>query len=308
MVSREEENINSRKQELSLFADSVASFPISRPSLNCFIERFYKLNASHPSPQFASLDIVLNKFSAQKGTTCQPEFFDNVRQQTADKDPTILADILHRFATAEPRPAMPFLEACRGWVQKHAKDFGRKELAALQPVLSKDYYHLRINQTYAKIAEDLSQNYNRNLTDEISSLNNWAFRHQGKGLLNNLALRSTYINLLYERIVRDHSIKDFYPWQYAKKQKQTFKEEADLITGQFDKKSEKIICYPHALNKIYKLISNRDNFNLDACRTALQQFSGSPFYNDCQTILQAIDGGSKNRNVKLPRQTSFCHD
>lgn len=42
-------------------------------------------------------------------------------------------------------------------------------------------------------------------------LNRWAFAFKSDDLLKKLSFRNTYVNLLYERLVREHEIKTSFP-------------------------------------------------------------------------------------------------
>lgn len=289
-----------QKEVLRYFA--LTSFPISRCSLQKFTHIFYEITAQSNNPDFVHLNILVNKIALQNSLYRQTELFDNVHQQVIKSDAGAISAVLQSFAAEPQRPSSKFLAAVRQWVNKQTQNkLNEDDIAVLEPVLTAEYADDGIADTYLAIFGDLNLNYLREQSRDVNSLNGWAFGYREDELVPKLAFRSTYLNLLYERLVCGHTIKNINPQKYFWQQQCLFREMIKETGKVPDSKKGTLIGYPHARNKVYKQISNRDNFHLAALRTALQKrHVNSDFYEDCIAILDAVEGGAKNRDVKIP--------
>lgn len=290
------------EQQEALRYFALTTFPISRCSLQKFAHLFYEITAQSNNPDFVHLNILVNKIAFQNSQYRQTELFDNVRQQIIRSDASAISAVLQYFAAEPQRPSSQFLAAVRQWVNKQTRNkLNEDDIAVLEPVLTAEYADDRVADTYLAIFGDINLNYLHEQSRDVNTLNNWAFGYREDELVPRLAFRSTYLNLLYERLVCGHNIKNINPQKYFLQQQFLFREMIKETGKMPDPKKETLIGYPHARNKVYKQISNRDNFHLAALRTALQKrHVNSDFYEDCAAILDAIEGGAKNRDVKIP--------
>ena len=126
-------------------------------------------------------------------------------------------------------------------------------------------------------------------------------------LLKKLSFRNTYVNLLYERLVREHEIKNIVPEEHYRRHRLIVQRQIRELTGTLDAKGKEI-CRKYAINKVYKAVAGNDKFKLQSAAHALEKYEGESFYPETTAVLSALDGGVKNRDVRLPQKPYRGYD
>ena len=163
----------------------------------------------------------------------------------------------------------------------------------------------KMAKLYEKMPEKICEVQNNKVNYEISQLNNWAFGYKNDDLLKKLSLRSTCINLLYKRLVDEQSIGYINPQDFYQQHRLEMSRRVRDLTGTLDKEG-KIICRKYAINKVYKAEAASDNFKIDTLFSILGKYADQPFHDDCLSVLKAIGGGDKSRNVRMPLNERLC--
>lgn len=257
----------------------------------------------------------LNMLMAQRVLSYpeQKELFSDIPQKALRPDTDFIIrlsqDIIEETGTKAQKPSSRFVKNFTNFIigQIENYDFGRHDIARLKQFFANaQSLNTAAEHLCSNISQTIEQTQTTKLDREISSLNNWAFAFRSEDLLKKLSFRSVYINLLYERLIRDCSIKNADIEQIYRQHRMTTAQKVKELTGTTDGKG-KTICRKYAINKVYKAQVSADNFKLDCLHAALEQ-SNLSAYAECKEILQALHGGNKSRNVRMPlRFLSYEH-
>ncbi|MBP3546510.1 MAG: hypothetical protein J6K16_05200 [Alphaproteobacteria bacterium] len=248
----------------------------------------------------------INMLMWRKSPPQEQELFDDIKASSYRTDVNSLSQIIKIIDKVNvdftSRIPDSFIKRYQNFILEKIKttDFNTKDIEHLKETFADcESHNPKLQQMYQLMPDIIKQTQNEKIGKEIFSLNKWAFEYKNDDLLKKLSYRSTYINILYERLVREHSIKHIDITQQYQNHRIKMNRKVKELTGTTDSKGKEI-CRKYAINKIYKATANSDNFKLDCVKNALKKYVDTPFYDDCQDILQAIDGGEKSRNVKMP--------
>lgn len=278
-------------------------------------QRFSKLFA-RLAPQNSEIGFYpLNMLIAQRVSLYpeQKELFSDVRLKAVRPDTAFIInlsqDILEASCPRKGHISQQFLKNFENFITGQIKtyDFSRADINKLTHFFAEsDCHHPEQENLYHSLPDIIRQAQAAKLDKEVAPLNNWAFQFHSDDLLKKLSFRSTYINLLYERLIRNCSIKHINCEQIYQQHRMMTAKKVKELTGTTDSKG-KTICRKYAINKVYKAQASADNFKLDCLHAALEQDNLSS-YAECKEILQALHGGKKSRNVRMPlRFLSYEH-
>lgn len=242
----------------------------------------------------------------------QPELFDEVRQQVFRGD----AGGLAALAAAIGRETGARQPLCPGFADRTQRFFARQawhhsftddEIRRLRETLTEEYPNPQIRGIFAAAAAEAEQIQRQKRERDINMLNRWAFAFKSDDLLKKLSFRNTYVNLLYERLVREHEIKNIVPEEHYRRHRLIVQRQIRELTGTLDAKGKEI-CRKYAINKVYKAVAGNDKFKLQSAAHALEKYEGESFYPETTAVLSALDGGIKNRDVRLPQKPYRGYD
>lgn len=234
----------------------------------------------------------------------ETDIFDELRQEVFRGDACGLEKIARAIGdNADRRQTI-----CSGFDKRTRQFFARQiwghsftdeEISRLQGILRRRCTHPRIEETLRASAEEAAFIQRRKRNRDLNTINRWAYAFASDDLLKKLSFRNTYINIAYERLVRQHDTKDINPDILFNRHRLEVQRKIKDLTGRKDAKGKEI-CRKYAINKVYKAVAGQDKFKLECVARALEKYRGEEFYHDTSVILKALDGGDKNRNVLLP--------
>lgn len=290
----------------SVLEEYVLSAPnMGNQNFEPFCNAFSQYLIYNPNADFYSAEIALARRSQEKSTN-EPELFDEVNQQLIFGDANGLNILLNyleqncpKFAHLPPK----FDHKFRHFIAKQmwCHSFSDKQIADLQQTLTAEVANTELQNIFKLGAKDISDINQQKIERDVNELNRWAFTFKSDDLLKKLSFRSTYANLAYELLVRKREIKNISPETYYQKHRLSTQAKINELTGTLDNKG-KVICRKYALNKVYKSIASNDTFKLESVAYALNKSVNESYYDDCQTILKALEGGKKYREVKIPQK------
>ena len=270
-----------------------------------FLIAFSQCVVNNSKVNFYSAEIALARRS-QEQSSYEPEFFDEVNQQLFLGDAQGLTSILTEIGKSCPKhQRLPknFDKKFRSFLAKQIQchSFSNSQITSFLQTLTTEFPNSELNQIYNSCANDIRDIKKRKIERDICELNKWAFDFKSNDLLKKLSFRNTYINLAYELLVKEHEIKSISPEKYYQNHRIKIQKEIRNITGALDKKGKKI-CRKYAINKVYKAVSSSDTFKFEAVLKAMKKNINEDFYEECQVILKAIEGGRKHREVNIPQK------
>ena len=262
------------------------------------------------SCDFDGLRVALARKS-MGNESCERELFDDIEKSPPQIDRKALNDlivILGQNTKYMDNPPEAFLDDFEEFIDKKVRyySFRDQDIAKMQEVLQDDYTNPKIRERFEQIAERVEKVHKQKRNRKLTELNKWAFGYKNEDLIKKLSFRSTYVNILYESIVRQNDIKDISIEDYYHQHRLKVQQRITALTGTTDTKG-KVIVRKYAGNKVYKTISAQDKFKLQACRNALVNYQDESFYDDTASMLTALDGGEKNRDLKKPLR-SYHYD
>lgn len=271
-----------------------------------FVGLFAYLAPKSTEISFYPLEVILNRRYCCLSE--QRDFFDNIQNPAQNVDVSFLGQTLQSIGTAcryNTPVSENFVKNFETFIERQItyKDFRAEDIQTLNRFFDNTQCsNPTIERLYASMPLKIIQMQNTKIDKEVTALNEWAFAFKSDDLLKKLSFRSTYINLLYERLVRERSIGQILPESNFNNHRLEINKKIKELTGTFDKKGQKI-CRRYAINKIYKAQSAADNFKLDCIKSALEHYDKLPSYAFCKEIICAADGGAKNRHVQIPCKT-----
>lgn len=290
----------------SVLEEYVLSAPnMGHQNFESFCLAFSQYVTCNPNADFYSAEIALARRSQEKNIY-EPELFDEVNQQLFFGDADGLNILFQHIGQRCPKfKYLPinFDTKFRHFVAKQmwCHSFSEQQTDKLKQTLTSEFANSEIQNIFQLGALDISNISKQKIERDIEELNRWAFAFKSDDLLKKLSFRNTYANLAYELLVRKREIKNISPEAYYHKHRLTTQAKIKELTGTTDRFG-KIIRRKYALNKVYKLVAANDTFKLESVTYALKNYQEAPFYDDCQTILTALEGGKKYRDVKIPRR------
>lgn len=268
---------------------------------------FAKLSPKDDYVSFYPINMLLWR----KSSTQEQELFDEITASSRRPDINALSRIVQIIdkvnSDFSSRIPDSFIKRYQDFILEKIKttDFSTQDIEHLgQTFTNCESHNPKLQKMYQLMPDMMRKTQNEKISKEIHSLNKWAFEYKNDDLLKKLSYRSTYINLLYERLVREHSIKHIDITQQYQNHRIKMNRKVKELTGTTDSKGKEI-CRKYAINKVYKATANSDNFKFDCIKNALEKYADTPFYDDCRDILRAIDGGEKSRNVKMPVKITY---
>lgn len=268
---------------------------------------FAKLSPKDDYVSFYPINMLLWRKSSPQ----EQELFDDITASSRRPDINALSRIIQitdkvnsDFSSRIPDS---FIKRYQDFILEKIKttDFSTQDIEQLSQTFANcESHNPKLQKMYQLMPDMMRKTQNEKIGKEIHSLNKWAFEYKNDDLLKKLSYRSTYINLLYERLVREHSIRYIDITQQYQNHRIKMNQKVKELTGTTDSKGKEI-CRKYAINKVYKATASSDNFKFDCIKNALEKYTDTPFYDDCRDILRAIDGGEKSRNVKMPVKITY---
>lgn len=261
---------------------------------------------------YYAAELALARRAMLKNGNDHPELFDEVRQQVFYGDAEGLEKLIRTLtATVPPRAFIPpaFENHTRQFLKKQVMhySFTDRDIAGLQQQLSLAAANNQLARIWENAVAEIGEIHRRKRERDLDGLNRWGFQFQSNDLLKKLSFRNTYINLAYERLVREHEIKNIRPEDYCRQHRLKVQKQINDLIGTTDTKGKRI-CRKYAINKVYKAIAGQDKFKLQNVWKALEKYQDESFHAETAAILTALDGGAKNRDVRLPRRPCPQYD
>jgi hypothetical protein len=277
---------------------------VSQKSFEDFATVFCKLASKSNEINFYSLWIVFSKRTYNTRVSDR-DIFDDIPRSPDYIDKKALNSlilILGKNTGYMETPSNPFLKKISDFITEKISVYSFKdnEIEHLQGILTDDNYpNPKIRSIYGHIANSIAAVQKEKRTQDVNRINKWAFEQNFRkdDLLKILSFRSTYINMLYETIIKSNSTKDIVIEDYYGKHRLLVDQKVKELTGTFDKKGKEIVR-KYAVNKVYKAIAAHDKFKHNVLLHNINNYQDEPFYADTIDILEALDGGDKNRDIK----------
>ena len=278
---------------------------VSKSKYNEFAEVFCRLAHKSDEINFHSLWVITAKRSGI-GQISDRDLFDDIKTRPNNIDKKALNNligIMGKSVKYNDYPSAKFLNKFTDFITEKVKyySFKDKEIAQMQEVLSEEYHNKRISESFLDIASKVETIHKNKRSNNIKLLNDWAYKYNLKSddLIKQLSFRSTYINLLYESVIKENDIDNINIQDYYLQHRMKVQKNVAELTGTTDT-TGKIIVRKYAINKVYKAIGSQDKFKHNALIHSLEKHQDQPFYNDAKNILVALDGGKKNREIQKP--------
>lgn len=313
MLSLENEAVLFTSAADFILQEYALSVPdMSAKHFDFFCQVFARAASQSNKVSYQAAETVLARRALLTENNDPPELFDEVRQQTFRGDIQSLSKLAAAIGSSRSYMQPP----CSGFVEQTRKfftrqiwyhSFGEKEIQKLQHILSAEYPNPSLRKGFLGIAAEIGQISRQKRERDLNGLNRWAFAFRSDDLLKKLSFRHIYVNLAYERLIREHEIKNIDPENYYRQHRLIVQHQIKELTGQTDAKGKEI-CRKYALNKVYKAIAGQDKFKLESVTRALEQYAHENYYRETTAILSALDGGVKNRNVRLPQKPCRNYD
>lgn len=312
MLSLEDEAVLLTSAADLVLQEYVLSAPtMSAKHFGLFCRTFARLAPRSQDITYQAAEAALARRALSVENT-QPELFDEVRQQVFRGD----AGGLAALAAAIGRETGARQPLCPGFADRTQRFFARQawhhsftddEIRRLRETLTEEYPNPQIRGIFAAAAAEAEQIQRQKRERDINMLNRWAFAFKSDDLLKKLSFRNTYVNLLYERLVREHEIKNIVPEEHYRRHRLIVQRQIWELTGTLDAKGKEI-SRKYAINKVYKAVAGNDKFKLQSAAHALEKYEGESFYPETTAVLSALDGGVKNRDVRLPQKPYRGYD
>lgn len=312
MLSLEDEAVLLTSAADLVLQEYVLSAPtMSAKHFGLFCRTFARLAPRSQDITYQAAEAALARRALSVENT-QPELFDEVRQQVFRGD----AGGLAALAAAIGRETGARQPLCPGFADRTQRFFARQawhhsftddEIRRLRETLTEEYPNPQIRGIFAAAAAEAEQIQRQKRERDINMLNRWAFAFKSDDLLKKLSFRNTYVNLLYERLVREHEIKNIVPEEHYRRHRLIVQRQIRELTGTLDAKGKEI-SRKYAINKVYKAVAGNDKFKLQSAAHALEKYEGESFYPETTAVLSALDGGVKNRDVRLPQKPYRGYD
>lgn len=299
-----EENITKYYEFMSNYAR--ASSNITPEFINKYVSTLLKMSEIDKNRivKLKPLYDLLCKKALENKDGVQQELFSDIKAPKDTIDKRLLLGLIDTFAKEKGNKSYHpmlnnFTNMYRFAVANNS--FSNEDINKLSDNLEQDRgYDFKLSESFNKLSNDLKAIYDYKKEDEINRLNQWAFDNKSNDFVEKLSLRSTYINILYEKLVKDNDITHLNPNKYYENHKAKVQKDIKDLVGTQDKNG-KVICHKYALNKVYKLIGGNDKVKLENIQFIMKKYhSDSPYYDDVHDIISAFDGGKKNRNIRQP--------
>lgn len=296
---------NYKSANFILYKYAFALPVVSKAKYAEFADVFCKLASNSNEISFNSLWIMTAKRNGVSQVSDR-DLFDDISVSPLQIDKTSLNNLINTLGKVVKTQAAPsniFLKNFSDFIAKKVKEysFKDKEISQMQEVLNSEYANSKVSDSFKILAQDVKKIHSSKRIKEINELNNWAFKcnFTNDNLLKKLSFRSTYINLLYEAIIKENNIRDINIQEYYQQHRIKIGKQVAELTGSKDAKGKEIVR-KYAINKVYKAVGAQDKFKHNAILHNLSKYQDYEFYEDTVNILEALDGGPKNRNLKQP--------
>lgn len=256
MLSLEDEAVLLTSAADLVLQEYVLSAPaMSAKHFGLFCRTFARLAPRSQDITYQAAEAALARRALSVENT-QPELFDEVRQQVFRGDAGGLAALAAAIGreTGARQPLCPsFADRTRRFFARQAwhHSFTDDEIRRLRETLTEEYPNPQIRGIFAAAAAEAEQIQRQKRERDINMLNRWAFAFKSDDLLKKLSFRNTYVNLLYERLVREHEIKNIVPEEHYRRHRLIVQRQIRELTGTLDAKGKEI-CRKYAINKVYK--------------------------------------------------------
>lgn len=222
MLSLEDEAVLLTSAANLVLQEYVLSAPtMSAKHFGLFCRTFARLAPRSQDITYQAAEAALARRALSVENT-QPELFDEVRQQVFRGDAGGLAALAAAIGreTGARQPLCPgFADRTRRFFARQAwhHSFTDDEIRRLRETLTEEYPNPQIRGIFAAAAAEAEQIQRQKRERDINMLNRWAFAFKSDDLLKKLSFRNTYVNLLYERLVREHEIKNIVPEEHYRR-------------------------------------------------------------------------------------------
>lgn len=295
----------------------LQQYALSAPDMGAarfdfFCRTFSRCATRSENIGYYAAELALARRAMLKNGNDHPELFDEVRQQVFYGDAEGLEKLIATLTETVPARAFispGFETRTRQFLKEQVThySFTDRDIAGLQQKLSLAAANDRLARIWENAVAEIGEIHRSKRERDLDGLNRWSFQFQSDDLLKKLSFRNTYVNLAYERLVREHEIKNIRPEDYCRQHRLKVQKQINDLTGTTDAKGRQI-CRKYAINKVYKAVAGQDKFKLQSVWKALEKYQDESFYADTAAILTALDGGAKNRDVRLPRRPYRQYD
>lgn len=162
-------------------------------------------------------------------------------------------------------------------VEKHS--FSKKEMRQMRSQFKEFSYHSDSTEDFfLSISNEMQKTYTSKFRNEVLGLNNWVKDKNFKDETERLAVRSTYIDILHERLINDKSIASVNLEEGLKERLDRFRDDPQTNVEKDALKANRIV---QAVKTVYK---NRD------------------FIRNIKNTICYVDGGKKTRTAIIQRR------
>lgn len=176
------------------------------------------------------------------------------------------------------------------WLQKlvDKNDFNYTEIKNLQTILDAEKVGTYLTEKrFHDFAECIEMSYLQKRMRDVEKINQWVYKNSTQDKQELLSLRSVYVNLLSERLVRDRSVEPYNADVYFRAHKQ-------LVSKQK--------C---SFAELQRLAEETDGPKIDNLRLVLKKvYSDTGFYEETMSILDSFNSNAKEQKI-LQMPTRF---
>lgn len=264
-----------------------------------FFRRFAELNLDMLAKaddymqcyDFTAVDIMLARRAERVSEGIQQELFAKIQPVRSRIDKRglfvfseLMAERIGRGGVAAER----LVWLGTPWLQKLTaeNDFNHHEIGKLREIFDEDKIGLRLTgKRLHDFGESIELDYRQRRRAEVEGLNRWIYANPTDDPAELLSLRTVYVNMLSERLIRDNRIGDYNLDAY-------YRGHRILVKNQNE-----------SLPNLQKQAEMCDGPKLDNLRMVLERFySENSFFDECMDILNDFDSDAKKRKqLQMPR-------
>lgn len=240
---------------------------------------------------FGALEIYLCRRAQKYPNPIEQELFGKVHRlpDLIDKKGVIdVAKIIFEQMMYNREKSNKLPERSCQWVSDLVKKyhFRQSEIDDLKQIFSPDKAtNMELGAMYQSLNNEIQMTYNMRQAKEIETLNRWVYGVKTEDNVDLLSVRSTYVNLLTEKLVCDNDISKYNPEAFYRSHRALVRKQPDSVELLSDK-SENCDC-PKIDN--LKMVMNK-------------KYQDTDFYPNVMDILDSLDSNKKKANViQLPK-------
>lgn len=239
---------------------------------------------------FGALETYLKRRAQKHPNPVEQELFGKVRlcPDLIDKKGVMVAAKTMVALMQEPQePSSKLAEESCKWLAGLVKNyhFRQSEIDDLKqtfdPEKALTTNHFRL---FSSLNNELQVTYNLRQNQEIKAINDWACEIKTDDKVDLLSVRSTYVNLLTEKLICDNDISKMHPEAFYRSHRALVRRQPDNMQ-ELSHKSER--C---------------DGPKIDNLRMVMdKKYAACDFYPQVMDILDSLDSNhSKAKSIKMP--------